>query len=266
MYKRGRPLVIVGMLLAASLALATPQTKDTKDIPPAWKIDYHEAGGLDGRVLFLTLTPDGTVDTKGGLSTASWESVFQISAEQLAEVQSIVEGFKLAGTPKSRTQGGQPIPDMVYITLDVVKDKKKYPIEPAPPKLVAILRTLIAQGKKQAEDEKWRKAGDFKLGRVWHVSEEVRDDQGIWHGELWEGTWTRQADAKTFDAVWRNNKSHQEVRDTVELDSAERGWIMLHRTSSKISYKGYYQADKQNDLTGYVSSCPTCSWRTQIEY
>ena len=86
------------------------------------------------------------------------------------------------------------------------------------------------------------------------------------HGELWEGTWTRKADTQTFDAVWRNNKTDQEVRDTVELDSAERGRIKLHRSNSKIYYSGYYQADQQNELLGYVNSCQMCSWRTQIEY
>jgi len=260
MHTRLQLPLIHGIVLVIALSLASAQTSSE------WKIDYHESGGIDGRVLSITLTSPGKADSKGGLGPGAWQSTFQISSGQLSEVRALVNDLKLSGTPTRRPAEKRDIPDMVYTTLDVTHAGAVYPILSPPPKLVAILRDLLKQGKKQAEDEKWQKAGDFKLGRVWHVSEEVRDKEGIWHGELWQGTWTRKGDGKIFDAVWVNNQTHQEVHDTVELDSAERGWFMLHRTSSNISYKGYYQADKQNDLVGYVSSCPTCTWRTQIEY
>jgi len=97
------------------------------------------------------------------------------------------------------------------------------------------------------------------------VSEEVRGGEGI-HSDRWEGTWTRRADSKTFDAVWRNKMTRQEVRDTIELDFVERGRITLHRSNIKNYYNGYYQADQQNELQGYVNACQRCTWRAQIEY
>ena len=261
MNKRLQLLLILSLTLCFVLALNAAHTNAS-----TWKIEYHESGGIDGRVLSIALTSDGKADTKGGLGPGAWQTEFQVPAQQLSEVQALVDGLKLSGSPKPRLPRGRPIPDMVYVTLDITYGGQIYPIQSPPARLTTLLHSLISQGKKQAEDEKWTKAGEFKLGRVWHVTEEVRDSQGLWHGEKWEGTWTRKGDTRTFDAVWRNNKSHEELRDAVEVDVAERGLLKLHRTGSKISYNGYYPADKPNDLLGYVSSCPTCSWRAQIEY
>jgi len=94
--------------------------------------------------------------------------------------------------------------------------------------------------------------------------EEVRDGEGIFHGEQWTGIWTRQADDNTFSAVWHNSKSNEEVRDTVILDSATRGQVKLHRSSGEIHYDVSYTAEHPDQLSGYVSSCAHCWVRIAI--
>lgn len=129
-----------------------------------------------------------------------------------------------------------------------------------------MIESLLSEGLRRAEDERWEKAGPFRLGCVWKVEEEVRDGQGMWHGELWTGTWTRLDDSNVFDAVWRNNKSNQELRDTVVLDSAERGKIAMHRTSANVKYGGWYSPERQDYFTGHVLPHNDWTWRVNISY
>jgi hypothetical protein len=270
MWRMCKPLeCCLAVLLLSSCVLMTGQQATSAQklqSTPQWVIEYHETGGKDGRSLHVTVNSAGDVTTNGGV-VQKWKSLFQASPDQLAELKTLVNGLKLSGIPKPAPQKPQrPIPDMLYTKLEVTRGGQKYPVTAAPDRFYVILRQLLEEGRKRAENDKWQKAGAFKAGRVWHVQEEVRDSEGIWHGEEWDGTWARRGETNTFDAVWRNNKTGQEVRDTVELQVAERGRIALHRMSTNVNYSAWYTPEKPDQLTGYLSSCKGCSWRVEISY
>ena len=254
------------VFLSGFAAAASPQTESNQKASVPWLVAYSESGGRDGRLLRVTLAADGQVLTGGG-RMEPWHKTLRASAEQLLEVQTLIEGLNLTGPPKPPpAKHDPPIPDMLYVTLEVTRGGVNYPISSAPPRLVSVLRELGTEGSKRSEDEKWQKIGPFRLGRVWHVREEVRDRNGRWNGEEWVGTWTRRGEANLFDAFWQNNKTHQELRDTVVVEYAERGWVRLYRATTKWKYGAWYDPKHQAELIGSVNSCPGCSWRGQIEY
>lgn len=132
--------------------------------------------------------------------------------------------------------------------------------------MAGVLDAILEDELKRSWEEAWAKAGPLKLGRVWKVNEEVRDAQGRWNGESWEGTWTRISGTRAFDAVWQNNKSHQELRDTVIVDFAERGKVAAHRVSATITYVGTYHLDHPETILGEVKTHHDGSWRVTIIY
>jgi hypothetical protein len=263
------------MLLASLLTLSTAVTLDARQKTSnaseirlkSWKIEYDEAGGLAGKTRHLTITDDGKVSAQGGGSMQPWHISFSAAASQLADIKAILKGMKLSGPPKPLPRKkGEPISDMLETTLEITYGGQKYPIHLAPENLMSILESVLNEGQERAEDEKWTKAGPFKLGRVWTVRAEVRDSNSMWHGEEWIGTWIRQGQSKIFDAVWRNNKTNEEIRDTVEVESAERGSVALHRTGAKLHYHGYYTSDRQDEVIGTIRPSANCSWRAKIDY
>jgi hypothetical protein len=249
-------------LCAGAQGSATPQAESSphKGFSGPWTIRYSVEGGIAGRNEHLTLQQDGQAEVTGRPGKTS----FQISAGQLARIAGIVQNLDLSAT----TAPAKPknVPDMLYSSLTITYDGREHPIGPDGKNLAIEVQSIMSEGLRRAEDEKWIKAGPFRPGRTWQVSEEVRDGQGLWHGELWVGTWTRRGDSNTFDAVWHNNKSNQELRDAVVLDSAGRGKIAMHRQSSDVKYDGWYRAERQDDITGYITPHPNCTWRVTISY
>lgn len=255
-----RLLIICG--IATHLACAGQSTSRHETAPTQpWSIEYSATGGVAGISQHLVLHDSGeaVVEGRRGLQTT-----FHIPSEQLARIQALVQRIDLSAPPPAKPKVG--IPDMLDQSLIITSGGKEVLIGQQGRDLIAALQPILDQGRQRAEDEMWAKAGPFRLGRVWKVQEEVRDNRGLWHGEEWDGTWTRRADANAFDAFWRNNRSNQEVRDTVIVDLAERGKVKLHRGSGNVKYDGGYAAEHPESLTGYISPSQGSSWRASIEY
>jgi hypothetical protein len=229
-----------------------------------WSIDYRESGGIAGRHLAIVVSSDGGAWLPSRTPQAQHKT-YRVSNERLAELEKQLKSLPLTGKPQSLPPETN-FPDKLYVSLEVTRAGTKYPIANPPTELVTLLRRLHKELSDRAEDEKWQQAGPFKLGRVWQVTEEVRDGEGIFHGEQWNGTWSSQPDDKAFSAVWHNSKSNEEVRDTVVVDSAVRGKVKLHRSGSAIHYELTYAADHPENLSGYVSSCKQCWVRITIAY
>lgn len=248
--------------IGISFTCAYPPSSQGKMASAAgWTIDYSVRGGITGRFEHLVLRDDGEAVVEGGRRL---RTTFKISAEQLARIQASVARIDFAADrPRFKPPNH---PDMQINSLTITRGGREIPIGQQGQDLTSALQPIVAQGLKRAGDEMWAKAGPFRLGRVWTVQEEVRDNQGMWHGEEWDGTWTRRADTHTFDAVWRNNRSNREVRDTVILDSAERGSVKLHRGTDPLKYEGGYDVDHLENLIGYITPSHGCSWRASIQY
>jgi hypothetical protein len=76
--------------------------------------------------------------------------------------------------------------------------------------------------------------------------------------------WTRRGDSNIFDAVWRNTRTNAEQRETVTMDSAERGHVVLHPSTGNQTMEGTYSPDLQNHLSGYLTSGPHWYWEAVI--
>jgi hypothetical protein len=244
-------MILCCVLLAYAASVATDcigQSESPPGTSPAqlWMLKYSVEGGIAGYNEHLTLNQEGEVEVR------SYQSQFRftVPSKKLADIRQMVQqldasAFKPVPPPPE-------MPDMIYSPFTITTGGHEYQIGPDGNGLRAVIESLLSEGLRRAEDQMFAKAGPFRLGRVWKVEEEVRDSQGMWHGELWMGTWTRINDSNVFGAVWRNNKSNQELRDTVVLDSAERGKIAMHRTSSNVKYDGWYSQERQDYFTGHV--------------
>jgi hypothetical protein len=241
---------------------AAPKSAEQQKLRP-WSIDYRESGGIAGRHLAIVVSSDRRAWLPSRTPQAQHKT-YRVSAEQVAELEKSLRPLPLSGAPESLPPETN-FPDKLYVSLEVTRAGAKYPIAHPPTELVALLRRLHKELSARAEDEKWRQAGPFKLGRVWQVTEEVRDGGGIFHGEQWNGTWT-PTDDKTFSAVWHNSKSSEDVRGTVVVDSATRGQVKLHRDGSEIRYDVSYSPEHPDQLSGYVSSCAHCWVRITVTY
>ena len=88
------------------------------------------------------------------------------------------------------------------------------------------------------------------LGTVWKEAE----GQAV-------GTWTRVAGNNTFEAVWRFPDGH-EIRDEVELESAECHEVVLFRRGTNGRYRGRLSLDYskvENGTGDWFSPGATCS-------
>jgi hypothetical protein len=83
------------------------------------------------------------------------------------------------------------VPDMIYRSLTISTGGREYSVWAS--ELEPLLESILEDSMKRADDERWAKAGPFKLGRTWKVEEEVRENF-MWRGS-WFGMWTRRADS-----------------------------------------------------------------------
>lgn len=253
-----RVLGAVGVVLMSACGHTTEAQQAECRGP--WTVNYSVSGGIAGISQHLTLDHTGTVVVTNRGQKAS----FTVAADRFARICHIVQQQNFDSLPTTIHQPSN-IPDMINSSVTITYSGRVYELGPVSKALLAEIGPLMTEGIARAEDEKWIRAGAFRLGRTWQVEEEVRDSEGMWHGELWKGVWTRIGDSNTFDAVWRNNQSNQELRDTVILDSVGRGKIAMHRASSKIRYDGYYSAEDQSSITGLIQSHLYCTWRVSIK-
>jgi hypothetical protein len=249
---------LVATIAGTAQSTNSPQTARSS----TWTVQYTVSGGIAGRVEHISVRQDGVTQT-WGLRAAKREST--ISPEELAKIRSLVKACKLSDTAKPAES---QIPDMISSELTIEIGGHLYYIGPEGKDLAQELHRLFEQKAQEAENAKWAKAGPFRLGRVWKVKEEIRDQKGRFNGEFWLGTWTRRADTNLFDALWRNSRTGEEVKGVVQLDSAERGMVTLHRLGTKQIYHGVYQPEHMNTVSSGSISAPgstPCLWWAAVE-
>ncbi len=228
--------------------------------PPPWSISYSLSGGIAGLNRRLTLASDGQA-TAADLRTPGRQASFTATPAELAAVSAALAKADLsAPLPPANPR----VSDAMYQTLQVTYGDKLYP-KVAAAEITALLAPILNRGLKLAEDQRWQTTGAFDAGARWDVQIEVRDAQGIFHGEYWRGQWTRRPGVNTFDAVWRNTRTNEELRETVTLESAERGRVLLRRASSGQTMEGSYTAEDPLHLTGYLAPNPRWYWKAAIQ-
>lgn len=241
---RPHQIARLAFCLSASLLVSDSRSQSNHltaaEPEAAWLVEYTVTGGVAGRVEHISVRQDGLTKT-WSVSASTQEST--ISAAELAEIRSLVMACRLTNTTKPAES---QIPDMISSALTMERDGRLYYIGPEGKELAQALDRIFEQKTKEAEDAKWAKAGPFHLGRVWKVQEEIRDPQGQFHGDYWLGTWTRRGDTNLFDAVWRDSRTGEEVRDVMQFDSAQRGSLTLHRLGTHQIYLGSWRAEQMN--------------------
>jgi hypothetical protein len=193
-------------------------------------------------------------------------ATLKVGVAQMTSICRLVAGCSAGVVEQEPHTQGPSIPDALYSELVVTRDGHSCGMVANKDALAQVASQILHDGLQRAEDERWNKAGPFKLGRVWHVEEEVRDSKGIWTGEMWRGTWTPRPGTNMLDAIWIDNQSGQERRDTVILDVSERGRIAMHCLSSKVKYKGYYLPEHPERIQGLVGPKSNESWSVSILY
>lgn len=237
--------LVLGILLTAGAMQA--------QISRPWTVQYSRTGGIAG------------VNERASLT----DSDRAIGPARIARVESALASLHLAGEPKPLPKRPS-YPDMMTITLDVTTQGRTYAIAPESPSagpLLAIMDTLYRERKQKADDEYWAHVGPFNPGRVWTVREEIRDADGIWHGESWLGRWERLGNGRAFAAVWHNSaRPAEEMRDTLDLIVAEHARIQLIRRSTHQEYNGFYRVEKPNEVIGTIVPSRASSFWATVEY
>ncbi len=224
-----------------------------------WTVAYSRTGGIAGLSEHATLNDSGRLTVNG--------EVQQIAS--VAQVESALVSLHLTGEPKKLPKR-TPFPDMMTTSLDVTTGGRTYHVAPESAggeRLSSIMDALYREGRRKADDAYWTRVGPFNPGRVWTVREEVRDQDGGWHGESWLGRWERLGNGRAFVAVWHNSaRPAEEMHDTLDLVVAERARIQLVRRGTHQQYNGFYQADKPNDVIGTIAPSHGCSFWATVEY
>jgi hypothetical protein len=252
-------------------AVAAPDAVIQRGGKP-WTINYSYSGGILLRSASITVTEDGSVTVTNRFFHPG-QALFSATSDEMAKISAALEQLNLSGPPRALPPA-TPMPDAITASLEVTYDGRKYQMETRDSALLAVLNPIMARGQQQIVDNPPAQAGPFRLGRKWEVQLEVRDAHGLFHGEYWNAVWTRRGDTNEFDAVWRNTRTNEEVRDTVELDSAERGHVVLRRSSQNQRLEGAYQAENPSHISGTLvapgvsgcAGCPGLYWRATIEY
>jgi len=258
--------LLLGLLIwAGAYAYAGPPQagKNTLPLKP-WTIDYWTSGGIVGLSYHLSVRDDGDVTV---VNRHPWLSQTRFAATR-AEMEAIGEALAqlhLSGVPPA-VQEPPPLPDAIVRTVEVTLDGQKYTLGKSGRALVAVIDPILRRGLDRAADERWVAAGPFRVGRVWHLRIEVRDAQGLWNGEDWNGVLTTRKDGKSFDAVWSNSRTGAEVRETAELLAAGRGAVELTCGFLNQRLEGVYSPDHPDEITGKLWTSPHWNWWARIEY
>ena len=248
------PVVLVLLVAGNMGCAAVPFTP--------WTIQYSVSGGLIGLRHSLTLDDSGSVTVIDG-NFYDAQARFSASPTDMAAITGTLR-LMCVSAPPPMVRPERPMPDAIENLLQVTCGGRTFRVGKEGASLLALLRPMMSRGLQQAIDEKWATAGPFRPGRTWSVKIEVRDDQGMFHGEYWRGVWTREGDSDTFDAFWNNTRTGAEVRETVSLELAERGTVVLHRTSLDQTLKGGYSPDHPEKIAGYLMS-PHWYWEATIQ-
>ncbi len=240
----------------AALHAALGACSHVRAVRGPWTVEYALVGGVAGYGKYLIVHDDGQL-LIGGQQTPS-----QAPPAQMDALDELLSKLDLAAVPCRPREEHQHVSDDMYSKLELSIGGGKYCPEQA--LLGPLLDSILADGNKRLEEERWARAGPFKLGRTWRVEELVRDSSGVYHGTSWKGVWVRRPDSNTFDAVWRHNKTGEEIRGMVELDVAEHGQLLLHRTTGGLRYRASYAPERPSTISGSVGACDNC-WHAVIE-
>ena len=239
--------------------------------PEPWTVEYSYSGGLAGISAHIAVNCDGSV-TVGDPRDQSEQVRFAATIDDMARIVAELRKLNLSGPPQVMPPA-KPMPDAIEESLSVTYGSQQCPIAPRGSTLPAVLHPIITRGMNLIMDAKWARAGSFRAGRTWTVQLEIRDARGYFHGEYWNAEWTRRGESETFDAVWHNTRTNEELHDIVILDSAERGHVSLHRPSQNQRLEGSYRPESPDRIFGNlaqsVSGCPGCPgpyWRATIKY
>jgi hypothetical protein len=228
-----------------------------------WTIDYATSGGIAGLHWRLTLSDDGRAQLARGLYRPV-ETQFVASSVEMAGVAAALSRLNLESAQQAKPQR-PPMPDSVQTSIEIAYGGQKYLLGSEGRELAAALRPVISRGMQRMTEEQWDRAGPFRPGRTWEVQLQVRDKKGVWHGEYWRGVWRRRDDSLTFDAVWRNTGTHEEVSETVVLEAAARGHVVLHGSVLCRTMEGTYSPDDPSFVSGSVPPPNTAFWEARIK-
>jgi hypothetical protein len=230
-----------------------------------WQLDYAFSGGPQGRSDRLLLTSDGRLIVED--FARGYRARGQATPAQMEEVDRLMTTLK-PNAGQLRPSRPEPILDAFAATLTATFDGKEYPIDlvHASPsslsgRLGAVLDRMVIAALKTATEV------PFELGRVWKVREGMTDNAGRIPQPEWEAIWTRRGDTNTFDAVFRNRTTGEEVHDAIQLESAADRHVTLRRIGLGRQYRGLYNPLRQGIVKGTADSLPPGhEWQAQIEY
>ena len=251
----------LALAAAATVAAAAPKAPESAASQVTrWKIEYWYGGGRSGATIWkVTLADDGRVLVEQGRK----QSLTTLPPGKLAKIAGNVRRLGLSGPPVPLP--GEPIPDGYDITLSVSMSGQIYaidihspPASPAVSSLLSALNGLLQKGLREAKESR------LDLGRFWKVTE--GPGQGAHHHAEWEGVWTRRGSSNFFDGFWRNLATHEEIRDVLEVESAEHGQVSIYRAGLKQRYFGGWDPLEPGTVWGRAGwFSPGYSWQAVIE-
>ena len=222
-----------------------------------WTIYEGKGGGRAGKIDSYSIDSDGAfAETKGSKTTTS-----RIPAADLQELVKLLKDLKLPGT-KTKIVKGDGIYDGVYGGLTITLDGKKYKIEGN--SFYAEKQLVLLEGQKQTLDRLKRKLTEIRAAqltgqssvrdeipmltdKLWTLiifrREDVYEGLGCCPTEIkmtivWRGKLARRGNSSIFDAVWQNETTGEEVRDTVELEDSVRDSVVLRRDGDANKFLG----------------------------
>ncbi|MEQ1763405.1 MAG: hypothetical protein ABL984_09705 [Pyrinomonadaceae bacterium] len=245
-------LIMLGFFVVGGAFTGQAQKLSIKQIK-TWTIYEGKGGGRAGRIDSYSIDSDGAFGETRGTKT----TVRKIAAADLQELVKLLKDLKLPGT-KTKIIKGDGVYDGIYGGLTITLDGKHYKIEgnsfydekqlvlmePQKKTLDRLKRTLteIRTAQLTVRDEI-----PVLTDKLWTLivfrREDIYEGLGCCPSEIkmtvvWRGKLTRRGNSSTFDAVWHNETTGEEARDTVELEEAIRDSVVLRRGGGANKYLG----------------------------
>jgi hypothetical protein len=247
---RGSPIsLVISLACLMGLRLSCSRPKTTSACEPHWQIEDDYIGGQGGGV-------KGALDQGGTLQVDGRPPATEhVPADQLAAVDMLVRRLQAAGAFLSAPPP-DPCPgcsDAARWTTTVTYCGIRYWLSNSGPDAIAgdvrrlqqLVEDLGRAAGERASKAAFGAANHFDLGRVWWVTEIIRDpDMGV--GGLIDATWTRRGETRVFDSVWHNTVTDERGTDVLEMGPIEMqnvaaGTLSIEARSSRRRYRGYYE-------------------------
>ncbi len=283
-------LVILGFFVVGAAFTVKAQKLSNKF--KTWEISEGRSGGIRGMTERYSLDSNGNLIKRQG----STETTQKIGETALLEIVKLLGELKLPGT-RTGIVKGDGIYDGIYGGFTIRLDGKVYKVEgksfyketqvvltasqkktldELKSKLTEIRRTASVAETKPAlptEISVQQTPPPIMTGKSWTIEIYRRNcvydggDLPNCYGEtiFWRGKLTRRGKSFDFDAVWRNEKTGEEVRDKVTLIDAVRERVVFRRDGEEKEYlgkllRGGYRKESPNFIRGNEGN-----WRATIE-